>query len=175
MTYEDSEKLQALYRLYEQPMYRIAYAVLHDSGLAEDAVSDSFVRIIPKLHKFADPSDNRTRAYIVRTIKSAAISIYRKNKKRVEREINIDDDTVQFHDPAQDVESYVLDKRSRSEDILGSIGDTDRKILLLRCRDELSWREVSEKMSITEANARKRFERARKRIIKMKGEIPDEK
>ncbi len=30
-------------------------------------------------------------------------------------------------------------------------------------------------MSITEANARKRFERARKRIIKMKGEIPDEK
>lgn len=172
MTYEDSEKLRALYRLYEQPMYRIAFAVLHDAALAEDAVSDAFMRIIDKLGRLDSPDSRRTKAYIVRTVKSVSISIYRKNKRRTEREINIDDDTVQYRDPKQDVEGYVLEHRSRLEDVLDSIGETDRRIVLLRCRDELSWREVSEKMSITEATARKRFERARKRI--MKGEIHDE-
>lgn len=172
MTIEDSEKLRALYMLYEQPMYRIAFAVLHDSALAEDAVSDAFMRIIGRLRRLESPDSPRTKAYIVKTIKSAAISIYRKNKRRNEREINIDDDVLQYRDPKQDVEGYVLEHRSPLEETLESMGETDRRIVLLRCRDELSWKEVSDKMSITEANARKRFERVRKRL--MKGEIHDE-
>ena len=40
MTIKDAEKLQYLYELYEQPMYRIAFAVLRSSSLAEDAVSE---------------------------------------------------------------------------------------------------------------------------------------
>ena len=55
MTYEDSQKLHSLYELYEQPMYRIAFAVLHSSSLAEDAVSDAFVTVIRHLHKFKEP------------------------------------------------------------------------------------------------------------------------
>ena len=59
--------------------------------------------------------------------------------------------------------------------MLDELGETDRNIVLLRCRDELSWREVSEKMSITESTARKRFERIRKKLVKAKGEMSDEK
>ena len=39
---ERQEKLQRLYQLYEQPMYRIAYAILHHVEQSEDAVSDAF-------------------------------------------------------------------------------------------------------------------------------------
>lgn len=48
MTNEESDKLKRLYEFYEQPMYRIAFSVLHNSELAEDAVSDAFERIIKK-------------------------------------------------------------------------------------------------------------------------------
>ena len=54
MDRKDSLKLQRLYELYEQPMYRIAFAVLRSSGLAEDAVSDAFVRIIKKLDRIGE-------------------------------------------------------------------------------------------------------------------------
>lgn len=40
---KDQEKLDQLYALYEQPMYRIAYAILHHTEQAEDAVSDAFL------------------------------------------------------------------------------------------------------------------------------------
>ena len=177
MTYEDSQKLHSLYELYEQPMYRIAFAVLHSSSLAEDAVSDAFVTVIRHLHKFKEPDSAKTRAYIVRIIKSSAINIYRKNKRQVEREVSIDDDVLQYHDPKQDVESYVMDRQGFSQvnTMLDELSDTDRNIVLLRCRDELSWKEVSDKMSVTESNARKRIQRIRQKLTGRKGEIPDEK
>ena len=37
---KEQEKLKLLYDIYEQPMYRIAYAILHHTEQAEDAVSD---------------------------------------------------------------------------------------------------------------------------------------
>lgn len=45
------EKLDILYNLYEQPMYRVAYAILHKKCQAEDAVSESFIKIAENLGK----------------------------------------------------------------------------------------------------------------------------
>lgn len=48
---KEQEKLKLLYDIYEQPMYRIAYAILHHTEQAEDAVSDAFLRILKNLKK----------------------------------------------------------------------------------------------------------------------------
>lgn len=168
MTYDESEKLKKLYEIYEQPMYRIAYAVLHDVGLAEDAVSEAFIRIMHKIAKLGDCHSEKTKAYIVKVIKSTSINIYRRNKRRYSEEIPIDD-ALQVADKAQ----QYSDNGSINE-ILGVLGETDRKIVTLRCIEELSWKEVADKLSLTEANVRKRFERTKKRL-KSKGEINNEK
>ena len=66
MEQSQSLKLQKLYELYEQPMYRIAYAVLHDTALAEDAVHDAFVRLVSRLEKIGEPDSPKTKGYIVK-------------------------------------------------------------------------------------------------------------
>ena len=168
MTIEETEKLNFLYYIYEQPMYRIAYAVLHDQGLAEDAVSDAFMKIIGKLDKFDDCRSPKTKAYIVKVIKSTSINIYRKNKRKFAEEVPISE-AMQIADTSQRADRY-----DNVSGILGSLNETDRNIVILRCMKELSWKEVAEKLSLTESNVRKRFERTKKRL-KMKGEISDEK
>lgn len=168
MTKENSDKLTTLYTLYEQPMYRIAYAVLHDEGLAEDAVSDAFIRILGKLHKFNDCRSEKTRSYIIKVIKSTSINIYRKNKRRFEEEVPIDE-ARHISDISSDTEN-----KHSVRSLLGSLDEPDRSIVVLRCVREMSWKEVAEKLSLTETNVRKRFERTKKRL-KMKGEINDEK
>ncbi len=177
MTSKETEKLKQLYEIYEQPMYRIAYAVLHNSELAEDAVSDAFIRIIGKLDRIGDARSDKTKNYIVRVIKSTSINLYRKNQRAYITEIPINEETMQLPDKSASVEKSVIDgENSRELDrMLQSISEEDRNIVLLRCRDELSWREVAEDLSITETAARKRFERIRKRLIGMKGEISDGK
>lgn len=176
MTHEESEKLERLYKIYEQPMYRIAFAVLRRSDLAEDAVSDAFMRIIGRLKKIGDPESDRTKAYIVKIIKSTSINIYRKNKRSLVRERPIDDETIKIPDSEQDVEEEVekaIDRQNR-RNLFNKLSETDRDIISLRCGSEMSWKEVAERTSLSESTARKRFERARKNLIRMKGETPDE-
>lgn len=176
MTFEDSEKIKELYRIYEQPMFRIAFAILHNNAMAEDAVSDAFIRIIDKLDKLKAPDSPKTKLYIVKTIKSTSINIYRKNRRLFERELPVDDSILQIPDSMQNVESSVIESLSTSPAavILSKLNDTDRRIVTMRCRDEKSWKEVAASLSLTESNVRKRFERTRKRIISMKGEFNDE-
>ena len=167
MTQENSDKVKKLYELYEQPMYRIAYAVLHDEGLAEDAVSEAFIRLMGKLHKIGDCQSSRTKNYIIKVIKSTSINIYRRNKKRFSSELPIDE-ALQIADDSQS-----SDRNTSVQEILSDLSEPDRSIIVLRCIKQMPWREVADRLSITESNARKRFERTKKRL-KMKGEIRDE-
>ena len=167
MTQENSDKLKLLYEIYEQPMYRIAYAVLHDEGLAEDAVSEAFIRLIPQLHKIGECQSNRTKNYIIKVIKSTSINTYRRNKKRFSSELPIDD-AMHITDYSQ-----ISDRKAYVNEIMGNLSEPDRSIIVMRCIKQMPWREIAKNLSITESNARKRFERMKKRL-KMKGEISDE-
>lgn len=168
MDRNDNQKLKRLYELYEQPMYRIAYAVLHNSYLAEDAVSEAFVRLIKRLDRIGDTDSPKTRNYVIKVIKSTSINIYRKNKQFYIRELPIDEETMQLPDPLVNVEDRVLTEET--DELLSRVNGIDREIILLRCSDGLSWREVAGKVSLTESSVRKRFERARKKITETKGE-----
>ena len=174
---EDSDKIKAIYELYEQPMYRIAFAVLKNPELAEDAVSDAFVRIIDRLKKIKAPESDKTKAYIVKIIKSTSINIYRKNKRTLTRETAIDDSVMQISDSSQNIEENVMARMENQNrrNLLNKLDDTDRTIITLRYGNDFSWKEVAERTSMTESTARKRFERAKKKLINMKGEMSDEK
>lgn len=162
----ERQKVQRLYELYEQPMYRIAYAFLHDTAQAEDAVSDAFVRLIGKLNKIGEPESPKTKSYIVKVIKSTSVSVYRQNKRRSLREVPVSDDTLQIPDPRSSFEDY---GSPDTEQYLSTVNESDRKIMLLRSGYDLPWKDVADRMSMSEASVRKRFERARKKIIKIKG------
>ena len=84
---EKQETLRQLYEQYEQPMYRIAYAILHHTEQAEDAVSDAFLRILRNLEKFETMDAVQTKSYIVKVIRSTAINQYQRNKLESERPV----------------------------------------------------------------------------------------
>ena len=81
---QQKEKLHQLYALYEQPLYRIAYAILHQTEQAEDAVSDAFLKIIPHLDQIESPDSPKTKAFLIQVIRNTAINQYRKNAKDAE-------------------------------------------------------------------------------------------
>ena len=59
--HDDREKAAEIYRLYSTTMFRIAKGILHDTHLAEDAVSEAFVRIIDNLEKINLSDRNKTK------------------------------------------------------------------------------------------------------------------
>ncbi len=172
MDLKESIKIQKLYEIYEQPMYRIAYAFLHNREMAEDAVSEAFVRIIGKINRLGDAESPKTKSYIVKVIKSTSIGIYRRNKRKYMYEQPIDDNIMQLSDPLTDVEDKII--AGSTGEIMNGLEETDRTIVMFRCRYEMPYKEIAQRTSMSEAAVRKRFERAKRWIIKLRGENPNE-
>ena len=65
---------------------------------------------------------------------------------------------------SQSVEERIF---STGRELLAELSEPDRKLVELHCVDGLSWSETARRMEISEPAARKRFERAKKRLEKL--------
>lgn len=153
-----------LYELYEQKMYIVAYSILKNQWQAEDAVSEAFVKIIRHRDEFTDPESDETKRYIIRLIQNTAIDIYRKNKRDSEHLQVLDGQGEQASaQSVPDTDMVVLEMydRQRVKELLDSLPEKLRQVMLLRCVKELSVKETAAVLQIKETAVRKRYERAR--------------
>lgn len=156
------KKLEELYRLYEKPMYHIALAILKNHYQAEDAVSDAFGRLITKLDRIGIPDSIQTKAYIIKVIKSTAINIYRNNANSAG---SLDEYEELAADSGSDTPFAEFENKDLASKILSDMDEEDAKIVILRGREGLPYREIADIMSLNEGTVRKRFERAKKSVI----------
>ena len=98
MTNSESEKMRQLYDIYEQPMYRIAFAILGNSEAAEDSVSEAFLRLIKHLRRIDEPDSLKTKKYVIKVIRSTSIEQYRRRKHFFNREAPIDSEVLKIQD-----------------------------------------------------------------------------
>ena len=76
--------LETMYELYEQGMYRVAYGVLHNKEQAEDAVQDSFEKLLKYLPEIDAPDSPKTQKLVLKIVRNTAIDQYRRNNKQNE-------------------------------------------------------------------------------------------
>lgn len=170
----DRQTMTELYETYEQKMFGIANAILHNNWQAEDAVHEAFVRMVPYLSRCKDVNDEKTKILIVRVIKSAAIDIYRKNKRENTYILDSEEDWIEDkHNP---VEVYLatLSAGEMLKKIIGQLSNDDRKIIEMRCYDGMPVSDIGEILGISTDNVYKRLSRARKRVKEIIAEGEDE-
>ncbi len=155
MAYTKENIIEALYRLYEQPMYFAAYRILQDEFLAEDAVHEAFLRLIRNRGKIADFESNAVRGYVFKTLKSAALDLYRRQKKQRENCLALD----------ETIENTIVSEEATENLSLSLLAELPPKYAsVMQCLfiDGLSIRETAAVLKISQALVRKRCERARK-------------
>ena len=163
----DKNVFTALYNQYENAMYNIAYSILHDSYLAEDAVHDAFLKVIKYISDISDVKCNKTKALIVTIIKSTAIDIYRQRSRQT---------------PVEDFLSEIIDTKElpldliiaeeNYEELLSKLKNLKKEyleIILLKYYYDLSGNEISGILCITDSAVRQRLSRARCEIKKIIG------
>lgn len=155
MPYTNEDIIDELYRLYEQPMYFEAYKILHDEYLAEDAVHEAFLRLIRNREKILKSESPKVRSYVYKTLKSAALDLYRSQKKQRENCCVLD----------EAVENTIATEETFINLPLSHIDELPTKYApVMRCLflDGLSIKETAAVLKISEVCVRKRCERARK-------------
>lgn len=162
-----TEKIEKLYELYEQKMYHTAFSILRDCYLAEDAVQEAFVRLLNNLDSIKNPESTATKYYILRTIKSASIDIYRKRQKELERLTILDDTLLENTSKGDCSDSFCITTQEETMTAVHTLPDIYREVIQKRYIEQLSVKETAVSLHISEAAVRKRCERA-VRLLKKK-------
>lgn len=170
---KNQEMLGELFELYEKKLYGIAFSILHQAEQAEDAVQDAFLRTVPYLSSIRDVNSGHTKRLLVRIVKSTAIDRYRRNQK--ERELFVRDTDTEEVGHRQGGEGIYpmrnVEDRETVKTLLEGLDPIYREIIQYRCFYELSYREIGAILEIGEDTAAKRFERAKKLVLKqLRGE-----
>ena len=84
-TENEKDKFEFLYNRYKRLLLSKAYAVLSDYELAQDAVSEAFIRVYKNLRKLDDLESGKTAAYLVMITRNAALTLLNKQKKYLSR------------------------------------------------------------------------------------------
>lgn len=155
---------EEIYNKYSKLMYKVAYEILSDSFLAEDAVQQALIKIIKNLDKIDKTFNNRTRNFIAVITKNEAINIYNKYKK----ELVTTDLDCSANIVWSDIESIVINKETlyRLKTHIKNLKPIYQIPLILNAKQGMSVNEISEILELKPKTVQKRLERARVQLIK---------
>ena len=159
----EQDKFEYLYTKYKNLLLHKAYDILKDYALAEDAVSEAYIRIYKNLRKIDDPASNRSIAFAVTIVKNVSLTMLSREKRY----------QVEEYDESQpdsfDLEESVLAAVSSQQiyEIMEQLSEELRSVFLLRYAYDYSLKEVGALLGISENNAAVRLHRAKKKLTQL--------
>lgn len=155
------ERFNALYDTHKNYIYAICYRVLGDIFLAEDATQEALVRVFKNIDKVDEIDSLKTKRFIMVIAKSAAIDLYRKQKKRNSYEFDMESITSDI--------GYLPDYEGDSGvfEVMSKIPDKYRDVLILKYSSGYENSEIAQILGILEGTVRQRLSRGKKLLEKM--------
>jgi len=167
---DNRSKVEKIWGLYRGLMIYEARRILNDSALAEDAVQESFIKLIRYLEKIDDITSHETKAYIVSIVRSICIDMLRKAGSGKDN-LNLDDVVEIIPDDNPDILSKIALSESFNvvKEAIQALPPDQRIVIHLFLIEEHSHAEIAEILGITESASRARLKRAKNAIRKKLG------
>ncbi len=159
----DEEKFAEIYRYYKDKMFRIAKNILKDDFLSEDAVHNTFIKVINNMKMIEDVKSIKTKSLIVTMTKNSSIDLYR--SRNSERNDLYDED-LEIADNENIEESIIsnIEYEAIVNEIL-LLPEKQRQLLFLKFVNELDIKSVAEVMNMSYSATQKGLQRARAKLI----------
>ena len=166
MNDEDSQYIRELYIKYCGMMCRMAMSYVHNEHDAKDIVQIATVSLMKKIPKLRTLTGNDLEAYIVCTVKNAAIDFNRKASRRHEI---LPLDEMRYSDSEVSTEELVLTHIDieRLTSVIRKLSPEDQEVLSMRYFQGMETSEIARELGIQESSVRSRLLRAKRRLVKM--------
>ena len=154
----DSKDLfEKIYYEHRKKLFSIAFRILNNKEDAEGALNITFLRVAQSFTKISQFSCHVLRRYLVIMVRNVSITIYRQNQKASEKLEILSDDLsekktqILFHN----------DQIEALKEALPKLPQIYRDVLVLYYYVEMTSKEISKHLNISEANVCARLSRAR--------------
>ena len=157
------KSIEEIYARYGVMMKNLAYSIIRDYQYAEDSVQESLLALSKNLDKLDDVDSAKSKNYIYTVTKNEALTMREKINKNFQRDVQFyDDEEVNNIKGDLDIEAF-CDERGLGEDVLellSSLDELDKDILVYRFADGYSVKEIAEMMEKNPDFVYKRIQRA---------------
>jgi len=156
-------KVEEIYIEYKEMMLRIALAILRDYDLAEDAVSESLMKLLKNVDNIGETSCHKTASYIATIVRNTSINMLKKQNR-----INSISDEILNN--IADKNHSVLDDLISIEvindimEILEKLPTTLRDASIMYLYNELGYEEIATILGVNNDTVRQRLSRSKKAI-----------
>lgn len=155
-----------LYEKYKQTIYLTVYRIVNNKDAADDLLSITFVKAFSKLDSYV------TNISFEMWLKTIAINssidyIRRTKKESANYWIDDSDNCFQLSDTAgySPEEDYIFDETSSMlESALSRLRFKYRNIIELRSIQNLSYKQISEQLGLSESQVKSRLNKAREKL-----------
>ena len=151
-TEEEKDKFEQLYTSHKRFIYSVAYDYMSDLSLVEDAVHNTFLKLINYLDKVNEVNSPETKTFIGIVAKSVCKDMLRKEKSLKKNERNLE---------------YTVDRYFEDEEIknlvkkINNLPEIYRNIIMLKYFYKMSNQQVCNITGISYLTLRKRLSRAK--------------
>ncbi|MDW5264646.1 MULTISPECIES: RNA polymerase sigma factor [Acidobacteriaceae] len=157
----DLAMYEVIMRRYNQRLYRIARAILHDDGEAEDVMQDAYVRAYTHLEQFAGRSAFST--WLSRIAVHEALTRLRSRNRHPQVDVTDYDGEISMKTPSNlldpEMNASTDQLREFLEEAVLNLPENYRTVIMLRDIEELSTAETAQALDLTEENVKIRLHR----------------
>jgi RNA polymerase sigma-70 factor (ECF subfamily) len=163
---DTTEAITALVEEYAATLYRVAYSVTRNVAEAEDAVQETFLRVLRHREKLPEIRDRRV--WLVRIVWNVVLDKKRRAKTRPET------DDITEHARSLRAAGFSADQQAISSQqyqrilaLIDRLPPKERDAILLSAVEELSTAQAAAVLGTTESSIRSRIFRARRVLAEM--------
>ena len=164
----DQVAFAGVVEIYQRPVYNLCYRMLGNSGEAEDAAQESFLRAYAQRRRY-DP----TRSFKTWLLSIASHYCIDRLRKRRVHYVSIDDEPLQVHPALREQragpEEAVLaqEQADRIQVLLAGLAPENRNALVMRYWYDLSYEEIAAVTGASVSAVKSRLHRARLTVGEM--------
>ncbi len=152
--------VSALVDAYAGTLYRVAYSVLRNRADAEDAVQETYLRVLKHSQELAEIREPRV--WLVRIVWNVVLDRKRRAKTRPETdEVSEVARLLPAHGLSADDRVAAQQHHARVLEAVEQLPAKERRVLILSAFEELSSVEIAQVLGTTESTVRSRLFRAR--------------
>ncbi len=164
----DDAAFAELYRRHQPIVFRFVRGLVRDHGRAEDVVQEAFVSALRRMRQ--TDSELAFRAWIFEIARNAAIDLHRRSSRTEEISMDavgglVPGDARRVHGASGPDASLLLKESfDHFRGALDELSETHHRIIVLRELEGRSYREIGERMELSQAAVESTLFRARRKL-----------
>ncbi len=164
----DQDAFAELVYLFQDPVFNFCYRMLGESGEAEDASQETFLRVHKNLHRY-----DTARSFKTWLLSIASNHCIDRLRKRRMQYVSLDDEptaaalALRSSDPSPEQVALKVELSDAIQELLQQLDEHYRLAVIYRYWYAYSYAEIAREMGTTESAIKSRLHRARKRLAEL--------